>query len=164
VDIIYLCNSKFDRQLTKDPLQLQIVELLPQHYTLLLHRYRYQLTAIQDSSSASLIPAHQHLVADTREYKYQQGSQLLQGSFAWNISMPCDHQLTIQYEASKKFLHRERFESDVSRGLAINPTIISVYAHRNQSYKILAVTAADVVMMPYPDASMPFNVITLVSR
>lgn len=141
----------------KGPVTVQVMELLPLHYFLLLHTYRYQISSTTHEPNST---ESQNLVIESCDYKYHTGNHRTPGSLVWNISLSCDSQIVIQYTALKRFLHRERFEPDVSRGLAINPTIIS-YSYQNIS-KLLSITSSDIVTIPYPDASMPFNVITLV--
>jgi hypothetical protein len=70
------------------------------------------------------------------------------------------------YRAHKRFLHREVFPSDAHRGVHVMPTFVMSSSCQDvmisQEYGNVYISESPLLMMPIPDFSMPFNVVTLV--
>lgn len=84
--------------------------------------------------------------------------------------------LFIAYISGKKrFLNRETMPGDASRGIEVPPVVVEVQKlsqpelrntpsddHARNSRKYTLISEAVLISVPIPDASMPFNVLTLV--
>ena len=244
-----------------DRMIVQVTELLPPFYDILLHTYTYKYLHPTDSSSNTVNKNNNkgdeiHYVADLPSFVYiPRGSsdtdcyysnyhnhypessvnnttssestyytdstningkiQPCFGSVSWSIEIPKGATLLSSFTALKRYLHREDYPSDGSRGLIVPPVFVTVthsspllYGNKqtdspsqspshsdyqsqskSQSHSeskcesdLLCgrkggregavrwieskLFTSDPVLITFPilDSSMPFNVITLVSK
>ena len=80
-----------------------------------------------------------------------------------NIQLETNQTIIIHYIGIKQLLHRELQLTDTSKGLRILPTIIHYSQINQNNQSIRYVTTSDIITFPFVDATMPFNVMTLVS-
>jgi len=94
------------------------------------------------------------------------------------LSVPPLHEVRLTYKGMKLFLSREDFGKDASKGCSVPPAVVHLDEVRstiNSSSDTVPVfnltnthldrfyyTSFSLIMMPIPDFTMPFNVITLV--
>lgn len=78
--------------------------------------------------------------------------------------LPPDSGIILTYTANKRFVRREFQPIGASRGVQVPPSFLSYPTGGSSGINAHMVhTASFLVTAPIPDASMPFNVITLVS-
>jgi hypothetical protein len=244
-----------------DRMIVQVTELLPPFYDILLHTYTYKYVHPTDSSSNTVNKNNNnideiHYVADLPSFVYTpRGSddadcyqsyyhnhylessvnnttssesifhtdstningkiQSCFGSVSWSIEIPKGATLLSSFTALKRYLHREDYPSDGSRGLVVPPVFVTVthsspllygnkqtdsssQSHSHSDYQSESKSqshseskcesdllcgreggresavrwsesklyTSDPVLITFPilDSSMPFNVITLVSK
>jgi hypothetical protein len=90
-----------------------------------------------------------------------------------NLTIPPNSITTLTLPCQKKFLSRPYQPTDSSRGVDIPPAIVIFSSSHSSSFSSsfssfpsspsILVTEPWVITMPYPDGSMPFNVIIIVS-
>ena len=75
-------------------------------------------------------------------------------------------QQTIRWQNTytKRFLVHDLMPPDASRGFDVPPAVFTVAATDALPVNCEYVTSTWTITMPYPDASMPYNVITLVKN
>ncbi len=78
--------------------------------------------------------------------------------FQIEVEMPKFSTLIINYEVNKRFLLRENFPYDASKGLLFPSSYVSVLGNGSKFVSF----DSTIVTVPFPDFSMPFNVLTLV--
>lgn len=84
-------------------------------------------------------------------------------TYTWRAMIPADSSLIIEYIAVKQLLHRDEYLPDSSRGMEVPPTLILAAADNDSnSYNVYS-TSVSLILLPFPDFTMPFNVLTLVS-
>ena len=81
----------------------------------------------------------------------------LYGSIIWSTEVPPNSNLTTQFEAHKRFLHRDDYDADASRGVQVPPVFLIIEGEG------FFVTPSRLITMPIPDFSMPYNVIMICS-
>lgn len=94
---------------------------------------------------------------------------IIRGMFVSDyIILPgCD--LALTYSGTKRFISREGMPGDMSRGIEMHPVAVTVAEqhttdHSLQNpFKYTLLSEAYLITLPIPDASMPFNVLTLSS-
>ncbi len=80
----------------------------------------------------------------------------------WSVEVRENTTYDVQLTLSARFLSREQHSPDSSRGREYPPAFVSVLWVDDQTEtEGLVVTSAPLVMLPLPDFSMPFNVLTL---
>jgi hypothetical protein len=107
-----------------------------------------------DSATATIVPSEER--GDTQTFGFIGGS----------VDIPAGGQLQISFTAHKKLLHFESYPADASRGFDIPPTIVQLNLSCPTTAPAVTRTLFGEValtVLPIPDASMPFNVTTLVS-
>jgi hypothetical protein len=76
--------------------------------------------------------------------------------------MPENSTLVFAYSANKRFITREYQPTDASRGAQVPPSYLTLTGRVSEGLPLKVYTGSYVVTTTIPDASMPFNVITLV--
>jgi hypothetical protein len=76
--------------------------------------------------------------------------------------MPEYSTLVFAYSANKRFITREYQPVDASRGAQVPPSYLTLHGRVSEGLPFRLYTGSYVVTTTIPDASMPFNVITLV--
>jgi hypothetical protein len=76
--------------------------------------------------------------------------------------MPENSTLVLTYSANKRFITREYQPTDASRGAQVPPSYLTLHGRVSEGLPFRLSTGSYLVTTTIPDASMPFNVITLV--
>jgi hypothetical protein len=76
--------------------------------------------------------------------------------------LPENSTLVLTYSANKRFITREYQPTDASRGAQVPPSCLTLHGRVSEGLPFRLYTASYLVTTTIPDASMPFNVITLV--
>jgi hypothetical protein len=76
--------------------------------------------------------------------------------------LPQNSTLVLAYSANKRFITREYQPTDASRGAQVPPSYLTLTGRVSEGLPLRVYTGSYVVTTTIPDASMPFNVITLV--
>lgn len=126
---------------------IEIFEVIPLYYNILIHTYKYQ---INESKVFHIF--------DLDSFHIQKGLKDEFTYLSWNISLPKQSKIRIEYSCIKLLMHREFYPPDTSRGIEVLATII-----RDKTTNKMYTTETNTILLPFPDATMPFNVITLVS-
>jgi hypothetical protein len=80
----------------------------------------------------------------------------------WSVEVRENTTYDVQLTLSARFLSREQHSPDSSRGREYPPAFVAVlWVDNHTETEGLVVTSAPLVMLPLPDFSMPFNVLTL---
>lgn len=143
---------------------VSVIEVLPFYYDIMLHTL--QLTW---DSGTPVFPSEAEL---WNSLEMRQRSENCVGFPRCNgyiqlplISIPPWATLHVTVTAKKRLLHREDYPTDASRGFEIPPALIQIHSIGNASYSNekphLISTQSCLVTFPFPDFTMPFNVITL---
>lgn len=79
------------------------------------------------------------------------------------------NEILIEYTALKNYIHRELQPSDSSRGMNVLPTVFIVQTAQNSSNDVnlsndIFTSDGGLIITPFPDLTMPFNVISMVSK
>ena len=84
----------------------------------------------------------------------------LGGAFAWEVQLEPRQRLEARYSADVLLAHRERQPPDASRGVELARVLV----RRLDSGRLLRVSPARLLLStPFPDQTMPYNVLTLYS-
>jgi hypothetical protein len=151
----------------------------------------HRFTVTQQSLSAPLESLHPLLVFDLYPFAFlpsicstvvslssfcqPQSEYSSLSSLAVNLTIPPDSITTLTLPCQKKFLSRPYQPTDSSRGVDIPPALITVIESLSSLGSIhspsasfppspsILMTEPWTITMPFPDGSMPFNVIIIVS-
>jgi hypothetical protein len=130
---------------------LRIFEPTHPFYAIRLHTYSFS------SSSSSLSSPRMHgrgLVCDLPSFR------VLGGAHAWEVQLEPQQRLEARYSADVLLAHRERQPPDASRGVELARVLV----RRLDSGRLLRVSPARLLLStPFPDQTMPYNVLTLYS-
>lgn len=103
------------------------------------------------------------LQSSSRQAQFGQSSYASQPTVTWAVTVPPNSSVTAYLYFEKNFVKRESMPADASRGLEFPPTIATyettTYLINNH---IVTSTTSFLVSLPIADASMPYNVITMV--
>ena len=140
------------------PLEVEILDFQPVYFTIMLSTYEYTLSQWRK----------RHSVADLNTFHWTHDSYNEEGGqttlYSWKIVLLPNSSLEVRFTAFKEYLSREIHVGDTSRGLDVYPTILfkRAYSHVNKEneWEVL-VSEGGLITSPFPDFTMPFNVITL---
>lgn len=150
-----------------------MTEAIPHFMMPLYNTYKYHLTSSFNNSAESM---HVLNRPDTKMVGPMRLGDIMDNvdssgtltTIASYFTLPPNSVLTVCMNATKRHASRESQPSDASRGREMPSVRITVKISNSenencQAQKDLALLSSpSLVTMPFPDASMPFNVITLV--
>ena len=126
---------------------LRIFEPTNPFYAIRLHTYSF-------SSSSSISSLTRGLVCDLPSFR------AIGGAYAWDVQLEPQQHFEARYSADVLLAHRERQSADASRGVELARVLV----RKLDSGRLLRVTPARLLLStPFPDQTMPFNVLTLYS-
>ena len=140
------------------PLQTLFISETPSPaYKIELASYRYRhciSSSPSDGCDASAL--------NTVQWLYPLKAQAKIPSLDFMLMAPAaNFSVLIEFEATKRLLHRDVHGHDASRGFLTPPLLVLLQS--TDEVVALAGSASELLDLPLPDFSMPFNVMTLCS-
>ena len=150
---------------TDAPVTFQVTEPLHPFYLILLHTYT--LSTVDAASAPSLsicdLPSFHALPAVKLEHQRAHvGRTPLSslGSLSWQVRLEPGQRMRATYMAQQQHVHRQAQPADASRGVELGHVFILAV---ESMQTILARPARVLLPTAFPDQTMSFNVLTLVS-
>jgi len=151
--VITIKNTNLDKDLS-----ITYFDIIPWFVSIYMNSFKIENTKIKDYHNDEYItefyhePAVEHLIPTVLEMK---------------MKIPKDSTTTIQFDFIKKHLLYADYPPDCARGFDVGSAVITVhnvtlnegYLYPSQNY-IRIYTEPIVIILPAPDFSMPYNVIT----